>query len=1025
MPVPLPGRTLTARRQRLTARTPQRAAQRHRRLFLPHPPEPPPAPVALPTLTVEAGFGSWPFEDQASTVWTDITSRVRGLALRAGRSSEDAEYQAATMRLDVDNKDRGLDPTNLASPYRRAVLEPGTGSASTPDAAIWDWTTSLDVRVLVHDDAMFAASPNVTYWLADKGGGEPGATSSWWFYLVSGDSLRLQVSNGTLLNNFVSTTFADAPLWDYPTGPTWLRATWQVSGGIATVRFYRRPIDVPDWVMFSELSLGVSVMSLNNSAFPVAISHPDPTAYNPARVLAAWLDDTIDGAIPVGAPDFTPGSLIGDSSFVDAQGNTWTVNPPAVIADAGTTVLPGRRVRARATYGAAIEPVFSGFLTSAPVTPSPPQVNDLVMECVDATERLSVALPHESVWALTIVDRQTNSSSTIRKPFMGWYRLGESAGFAAANSAVLHKLPDGEWRNAAGPTFAAGTASVLPYSSNGAGTFNENAWVRILAPEFTSNYAYTIECWVQTQQSAGTIVDGINLRLFLVAGTPRIVDFNDIGFVQKVSTVRVDDGKPHHIVATIQGTDRMWIDGQPVSLSSTAFVGSPTDNIGIGARKDGSVPFGGTIDEVILYGNADPGGTLAAEHYTAGSAPWDGDTPAQRINRILDLVGWPVAERSLDDGAILLTPEPLGVSALSAMRRVAAADHGRLFIGPDGHVTFHAGNHEQVTEDFQVRATWGDAGGAEHPLERSPKFAWDTSRVVNSVSGAKTGGAVLNRVDRASQLDFGERHSDLGEMPVTTDSAVVAALSDLLARRSQPRLRVEPFTVRPMRQSADMWRRVLASRLGHHHVVTHRPATGTPIEIHGRVEQIAHSAAPGTLASWATTFVLGEGDLQPLTVAIGSETVGVAGRAAGQTASTFSDYSAYLYLTANQTLGALNTFTVVDWGATLYDHSEGGASLASNNYTILESGLWSMRGGLTMTAAAGERLLWALFVDGAEQVRGFDDFAGGNPLQMTFTWEGELAAGAVCDMRFYQANGTLRTALAGAAASWWAVRRVR
>ena len=67
--------------------------------------------------------------------------------------------------------------------------------------------------------------------------------------------------------------------------------------------------------------------------------------------------------------------------------------------------------------------------------------------------------------------------------------MSESSGFGAANSAVLQKLPAGAWQNAGGSTFAAGGQGLLPYSGNGAGSFDGNTWVHIVA----LGYAFTAE----------------------------------------------------------------------------------------------------------------------------------------------------------------------------------------------------------------------------------------------------------------------------------------------------------------------------------------------------------------------------------------------------------------------------------------------------------------------------------------------------------------------------------------------------
>lgn len=819
MPVPLPGRTLTARRQRVTARSPLRATQLPRRLFLPHPPQPAAAPVALPTLTVEAGFASEPGVSQASTTWTDITPWARSINTNLGRSPEASDFAAGTASLVLDNKDRRFDPTNTASPY----------------------------------------APNV---------------------------------------------------------------------------------------------------------------------------------------------------------------------------------LPMRRIRARATVESETYPLFSGYTTGWPLSPSPPGKHDITITTIDGTEVLSLAqLP--SVWALEVAADDPDA----------WWRFAESAGTILADSSgnAIH----GAYTSDAGELTGGG---LLPYDNDGKslslrGTQQYAASVTNTAVR-RSGGAFSFEVWLVIPSEVLSETDrlviyqqgkvsGANGFLFWFerlspGGSIRFVmDDYDTGVITSdlTATLSADQyDRPLHIVVTWDTSAlRLYFDGSFVDGGGvTVWNATATPNVYIGGHSAPTPPilelgWKGSIAELAVYGSA-LSATRIIAHYNAAVAPWDGDTTPVRLGRVLDLVGWPAAERTIDPSTFTLGPEPLSGDSLSILRRAVAAEGGRLFIGPDGYVTFHSRDHETLTNDFQVAATWGDGGGGEHPYERSPRISFDRDRIINKVTGRRVGGLEITLVDTASKSAFLERAADAGEVPAANDDDVRALLQAVLDTSAQPQMRVEPFTVRPLRQSGDMWRRVLGSRIGQHHVVVNRPPAGAPIEVHGRVEQIGHRLHPGSVASWEEKITLGPAKWVAAPTV--RSTSGAAAAGATRTPAGLKDYSAYLYLTANQTLGALGTFTKVTWGAILYDRSEGAVNLTNDEYTVPVGGLWSMKGGLHVQAAAGERFLWSLYVDGTETSRAFDDVAGGT-LELVFSWEGELLAGAVCDMRWYQANGTLRAAVAGSQFTWWTVRRVR
>lgn len=72
---------------------------------------------AWPVISCQAAFGYTPQEPTAPPVWTDITSRFRGMKGRRGRSFELDELAAADVTITLDNFDGALSPQNTSSPY--------------------------------------------------------------------------------------------------------------------------------------------------------------------------------------------------------------------------------------------------------------------------------------------------------------------------------------------------------------------------------------------------------------------------------------------------------------------------------------------------------------------------------------------------------------------------------------------------------------------------------------------------------------------------------------------------------------------------------------------------------------------------------------------------------------------------------------------------------------------------------------------------------------------------------------------
>jgi hypothetical protein len=106
------------------------------------------------TLTIEVGFASNPQVSMASTVWTEITSFVRGFQTKRGRSSELDTFQAGTCTMTLSNRDRRFDPNYTTGPYfgnllpMRRVRIRATYSGTTYN--MWsgfvdDWPQEYDV----------------------------------------------------------------------------------------------------------------------------------------------------------------------------------------------------------------------------------------------------------------------------------------------------------------------------------------------------------------------------------------------------------------------------------------------------------------------------------------------------------------------------------------------------------------------------------------------------------------------------------------------------------------------------------------------------------------------------------------------------------------------------------------------------------------------------------------------------------------------------------------------------------------
>ena len=71
--------------------------------------------MAYPTTKVEISFVSGPYV--ASPTWVDVTSYVRNISIRRGRTDDLQNFEAGTANIILDNRDRRFDPLYTSGPY--------------------------------------------------------------------------------------------------------------------------------------------------------------------------------------------------------------------------------------------------------------------------------------------------------------------------------------------------------------------------------------------------------------------------------------------------------------------------------------------------------------------------------------------------------------------------------------------------------------------------------------------------------------------------------------------------------------------------------------------------------------------------------------------------------------------------------------------------------------------------------------------------------------------------------------------
>ena len=521
---------------------------------------------------------------------------------------------------------------------------------------------------------------------------------------------------------------------------------------------------------------------------------------------------------------------------------------------------PNKRIRVTVGTGTDLRHVFDGWIDSMP---------QLYSSAVDAVVSLTATDGFKPL-ARFQLDAIYGSVVADDSPW-GWWRLADDLPQTVTAADSSGNGFHGSWKG--NPQ---ATQTLLTDGPGGVTLDGEADGVVISAGTLPST-PLTIEAWVktgkyglnhgficgQTHEIGGSnpqFIRDVTLTMDNDTGvaefSARIVGESNITVTG--TTVLRDTG-PHHVVGTI-GTDRklrLYVDGALQGGPSTAATGTSLDSSGrfrIGrpptnnetGAGDTYKCWKGDICEVAVYDRALSAGEVL-EHYTAGAAPWSGDTTGARVARILDLVGWPAGDRDIDTGATTLTAASgiEGSSALDHLLAVEQTEQGRFFISGAGDATFYGRNHET---SLTVQASFDD--GENDGLE----FDYSDANITNDMTVTRAGGLPQRAVDQTS-IDAYWRHSDdMSGLLYATDSEALAMAQWRVANYAEPVMRPTNLRFKPLINLSNVYPKVLMRELGDRIEVTKTTPAGGSVVVDAVIEGIEHQFAGGM--DWRTSWNL-------------------------------------------------------------------------------------------------------------------------------------------------------------------------
>lgn len=337
------------------------------------------------------------------------------------------------------------------------------------------------------------------------------------------------------------------------------------------------------------------------------------------------------------------------------------------------------------------------------------------------------------------------------------------------------------------------------------------------------------------------------------------------------SSVAILDNEFHHVAITSSATGvmKIYLDGVDVTASGDTQLATMTSNgvsIGQSYPASSGANWPGTIDEVVLFDRALSAAEILA-HHTATVTPWQGDTTGERLEKILDSVGWPADRRDIDTGDSVLQATGFGSDALSIMQVVSMSELvGSMFIAKDGDLRFISRSNQF---DLTPVAALSDAHGTDAPIKAlTPDYGEWLLR--NSVTITRYQGKPQRAQDLGSIARYFTFSYDLSNLQHDSDELSLAVAASLVEQYATPKLRIGSLTVHP-RRDPDLFPIVTALELGEWIDVTWTPqGVGDPVTITSVVEQISMSIGAGQ-KEWIVTLNLSPApvDIEPVGVITG------------------------------------------------------------------------------------------------------------------------------------------------------------
>lgn len=305
-----------------------------------------------------------------------------------------------------------------------------------------------------------------------------------------------------------------------------------------------------------------------------------------------------------------------------------------------------------------------------------------------------------------------------------------------------------------------------------------------------------------------------------------------------------------NLTFSIPGTGSPYFPSvKPRKAISVSFNGLPAF---YGVIEDWDYRYAQGGDATAIVKAADGFTILSRTAISEINVPAEGT--GARINRILDRgeVGWG-AYREIDTGEATLASASIaaGTNTLAYLQQVEQAEGGgSLFISADGDLTFL----ERTASQLQSSILFSDDGTGIRYLEIEIEYGTESIR--NRVSINRPEQAPVTAVNTDSITEYGNMEFEIRDTLLADDVQAQELADWIVQRYSEPYLRIDSITLDLGMLSTMQVQEVLEVELGAVGRVLFTPGNvGTPIDRYVTVDAIEHDVTAG---SHIVTFDLSE-----------------------------------------------------------------------------------------------------------------------------------------------------------------------